>query len=120
MDYKTFLSKVIEDGIAGVKRDYKRKSQKLIREGSIAGFEACREKNPVQLNELLEHSEKVSQEAMVGELKDYWYYRGFLLEVKWVCNVVSAMLMNQKLPTIIPPTARGVIQAGNIIGVTGK
>ena len=37
----------------------------------------------------------------------YWYARCFALEVEWVCNVVSAMLMNEGRPTIVTPTARG-------------
>jgi len=40
--------------------------------------------------------------------------------MNWVCNVVSALLMNQGLSTIIQPTARGVLKAAEIVGVRGQ
>lgn len=124
MDYQKFLSEVIKGGIKGAKRDYRRVGQKVILKGSIAGFEACRNKNPIELAKLLEESGKKSQglfrtkfNPTTKELNKYWEARGFTLEVEWVCNVVSAMLMNEKKPTIIPPTARGMIRASEIVGV---
>lgn len=54
------------------------------------------------------------------ELDEYWEARGFALEVEWVCNVVSAILMNEGKPTIIPPTARGTIRASEIVGIAPK
>lgn len=117
MDYNQFLKKIIDDGIKAAKKDYKRKDQKLIKEGSVAGFEACRDKNPLELKELLETAQKKSRKKMLNQAKDYWYHRGFSSEIEWVCNVVSAMLMNVKQPVIITPTARGVIRAADIVGV---
>ena len=117
MEYNKFLKKIIDGGIEGVKKDYKRKDQKLIREGSVAGFETCRDKNPIELKTLLNEAQEKSNKAMINQSKDYWYHRGFTLEIEWVCNVVSAMLYNNKQPTIIIPTARGMMRAAEIIGV---
>ncbi len=44
-------------------------------------------------------------------------FRGFAMEVAWICHIVSARLSPQGLPTIIPPTARGMITASKILGV---
>ena len=117
MNYEQFLEQVINDGIEGAKRDYKRENQKLLREGSISGFESCRGKSIVELSKLLEESQKESHKKSMERAENYWYYLGFALEVEWVCNVVSAMLMNQGQPTIINPTARGMIRVANIIGI---
>ena len=120
MEYKDFLNQIIDGGIAGAKRDYKRPDQKLLLDGSIVGFEACRDKNPIELADLLETAQRKSHEAKLNQAEDYWYHRGFVLEVEWVCNVVSAMQMNSGPPTIIPPTARGVMRAAEIVGVKEK
>ncbi len=136
MTYEEFLNRVIDDGIEAAKRDYavgnygrSRKTrqpdptQKGLLNGSVAGFEACRKKTPAELGELLAERHRITAEAMrhhhAGELliEEYWYARGFELEVEWTCNCVSAVLMNEGLPTIVPPTYRGYMQAAKIVGV---
>ena len=50
------------------------------------------------------------------DIERYWRVRCFALEVEWTCNVVSAALVNQGLgEAIVPPTARGVMQAARIL-----
>ena len=117
MSYKKFLEQVINDGIKAVKHDYIRADQKLIKKGSIEGFESCRNKNPLELSNVLKIAQSKSHKAMLNQVKNYWYYRGFTLEVEWVCSVVSAILMNAGQPVIITPSARGVIKAAEIIGI---
>ncbi len=55
------------------------------------------------------------------ERKDnYWWFRCYQAEVEWVCNVVSAMLMNEGHITPLLswlPTANGYIKVASIIGV---
>lgn len=112
--HDAFLEEVISQGIAGAKADYK-PSDKL--KGSIAGFEACRGKNIPELTELLSAARIATWDARQREASDYWWFRCYECEVEWVCNCVSACLLNQGLPTIVPPTARGVMQAARIVGV---
>ena len=126
MEFDKFLTAIIDKGIKACKRDYKRADQKSILKGSIAGFEACRGKNTLELSQLLDKAGKTSQDwTMKSDLKSkkdidkHLELRGFALEVEWVCNVVSASLMNDGLPTIVPPTARGVMTASKILGVKG-
>src|SRR3974390_2587639 len=111
MDYHTFLARVIDDGIAAAKRDYSRPDQLQKLEGSIAGFEACRDLQPRDLRDELESSRVTTQDTYVNMRANYWRDRCYEAEVEWVCNVVSAMLMSAGLPTIVTPTARGAIKA---------
>lgn len=117
MDYTTFLTHVIEDGVRAAKQDYAKPEQANKLQGSIEGFEQCRSKTPSQLKELLELLRKATSNARNDntELTEYWKIRCREVEVEWVCNVVSAMLMNQRLPIIIPPTARGVMRAAEVL-----
>jgi len=93
MNYQEFLTKVIDEGIAAARKDYADQKDKL--NGSIAGFEACRDKTPEELKLLLESSQISTKDAYTNQLVNYWWFRCYEAEVEWVCNVVSAMLYNQ-------------------------
>lgn len=116
MNWDNFINQIVDMGIAAAKRDYTRPDQKALLDGSIAGFEACRDKSVTELARIL-----VDLRGPGGVYQsDIFYYRGFNNEVTWVCNVVSAALYNQGLPTIIPPTVRGMQTAAKILGVKGQ
>lgn len=122
MSFDEFLSRVIDDGIAAAKADYVKPEQKHKLEGSIEGFEACRDKSSVQLALLLADARQAAQRAYQesagsDEVEDYWRVRCYEAEVEWVCNCVSAVLMNESRECIVPPTARGVMKAAEIVGV---
>src|SRR6266404_1999518 len=114
MDYWKFLGRVIDDGIAAAKADYAKPRQKDQLEGSIAGFEACRKKAPLELKNLLEMARQQTRSARVQEAENYWWFRCYELEIEWVCNVVSAAMMNQGAGQIVPPTGRGLMKAAEI------
>ena len=128
------LSRIINDGIEAAKHDYApenyggdRPTQRGLLAGSVAGFEACRGKTPDELKALLHDARQKSHDAMAtvyhldgkrkADLKAVWYAKGYEGEVEWVCNCVSAVLMNEGLPTIVPPTARGMMRVAEIVGV---
>jgi len=131
MSYNQFLTRVIDEGIEAVKIDYADAENK--REGSIAGFEACRGLDPTQLGDLFftasknmtdyarDHIEldRIIHDNGFTMVQDYWWYRCYQSEVEWVCNVVSAMLQNEGTEPILShlPTARGVFKAAEILGV---
>ena len=124
MNYTEFLTKVIDEGIEAAKADYTEESDKQRLEGSIAGFNACRNKSPEELVEVWKESSKKTNDASHEVYKtkskgDYWYYRCFQLEAEWVCNVVSAMLMNEGHEPLLSwlPTASAMRKAASIIGV---
>lgn len=117
MEFDAFLTRVINEGIEGARVSYTSQAQKPKLDGSIAGFEACRGKSVSELKLLLEASQTASEDARRGKERNYWWYRCYESEVEWVCNCVSAALMNSGQPPIIPPTARGLMKAASILGV---
>lgn len=122
LSYPDFLNRIINDGIEAVRIDYADDKNRM--EGSIAGFEACRGLDPIQLGELFRRASANMSEAMY-EARDsedhakYWWHRCYQAEVEWVCNVVSSMLLNENLPPILHhlPTVRGMQKAAEILGV---
>lgn len=114
MTLQQFIERVINDGISAARKDYAGSDEKL--SGSIAGFESCRGKSPAELAALLRGAEKHCESLRRHNIKDdYWFHRCRHLEIEWVCNVVSAVLVNEGAPPIVTPTARGTIKAATII-----
>lgn len=115
MNYEEFLERIINDGIEAAKKDYEGEKEKEKLEGSIAGFEACRGKNPQQLVDEYKKAMQLQQEAFILRVENYWWFRCFTLEVEWVINVVSAGIRIELLSHL--PTARGLFKAAEILGV---
>ena len=128
MTYDEFLKRVVDEGIEAARSDYTKPEDKPRLEGSIEGFEACRNKNPMELTVVLSDVRKATQQAYrdSGEGKisgdEYWKIRCREAEAEWVCNCVSALLANAGMPPIdsLMPTARGVMKAASIVGVSEK
>jgi hypothetical protein len=116
MNLPTFVNKVIDQGIEAAKADYTKPEQAQELKGSLAGFEKCRRKNPDQLRDLLLEANTRANEAFREE-KDYWFFRCMALEIEWVCNCTSAVLVNEGLPSLagMIPTCRGVLKANEIL-----
>ncbi len=125
MVYIEFLTQVIEDGLKSVGSDESLARHPKQLEGARAGFEACRDKLPEQLAELLAEANRKSALAYSmandkdADIEEYWKQQYYTLQVEWVCNTVSAMLMSQGAPMITTVTARGVMNAARILGVSG-
>lgn len=123
MTYTEALSSIIDQGMEAARKDYDREDQKSKLEGSLEGFERCRDKTPQQLKEVLDSAKVSTYQALHDSHEDkittdqYWKIRCCEAEIEWVCNVVSSILHNQGLPTIITPTARGMMKAAEIVGV---
>jgi len=115
MEYNTLLTRIIDEGIEAAKKSYANRPDKL--KGSVDGFESCRGKSPAELASALAAAGAATNAARICRADNYWEVRCFELEVEWMCNVVSAALLNQGLPTIVQPTARGMMKAASIIGV---
>ena len=61
--------------------------------------------------------ERTIKDAGISRERDFWYYRCYQAEVEWVCNVVSAVLVNEGGKSLFAhlPTARGWIKANEIL-----
>lgn len=117
MNWDNFINQIVDLGIEAARRDYKRMDQKPLLDGSIAGFEACRDKSVVDLPKILEAAAQERSRAQSGSTTGILKARGYYNEVEWVCNVASAALYNQGLPVIMQPTARAMQTAAKILGV---
>jgi len=112
MTYEVFLGHIIDNGITAARADYIRNQEKL--RGAVAGFEACRDKKPSELAELLEASRKNTETARrSGAL--YWQTRCFEAEVEWVCNCISVVLHAMQVPIILHPTLRATTEVAQLI-----
>lgn len=115
MNYNDALTKIIDIGIEAAKRDYARQVQVQKRNGSLQGFGECCGLSVEGLAALLGNADARADIARRDQAADYWYWRCRQAEIEWVCNVISAMLMNEGLPVIIQPTARGLLMADRIL-----
>lgn len=115
MEYARFLTRVIDDGIAAAQKSYATDQPKLA--GAIAAFESCRGKPPDALQAVLLYARGETARVVGGSLSDYWRARVYEAEVEWVCNCVSAVLLGQGKPVLVPPTARGFLKAAQVLGV---
>lgn len=119
MNLIEFIERICDDGIAAVEVDYAHDEHK--RRGAIEGFSACRGKNTLELAALLQNAREAKRMAHrftnQENIGAYWETVCYEAEIMWVCNCVSAVLMNEGQPVIIPPTARGAMKAAEVIGV---
>lgn len=116
MTYQEFLSQIIKDGLEEVSVVYKDQPNKL--KGCIEGFKACEDCTPEELLIQLKRAGEQRSWAYDGSDHDkYWRARMKEAQIEFVCNCVSAMLMNENKPVIITPTARGVMKAAEILNI---
>jgi len=115
MSATEFLEHVINEGIEAAKKDYKEGTEKY--KGAIDGFEACRNCESKELLELYLIANEYVQNAYRENADNYWYFRCYQAEIEWVCNVVSAILVNEGSAPILPhlPTVNGVLKADEIL-----
>jgi len=120
MNYDEFLNTIIDNGIAGAKTDYTEEQQREHLEGSIAGFEACRNKFPHELIEVYHESNEYANKAFFERDADkYWWFRCYQLEVEWVLNCISASMVNEGGAPLLPhlPTCNAMMAVSRILGV---
>lgn len=118
MNHDEFVNRLADDGIASVRRDDSLKAKPRRLAGSVAGFEACRGKSPEELLVLLGQADR-DTDAHRGskDVESYWAARYYAIQIEWVLNCVSAVMLNQGQRPIVPPTARGMLRAAQILGV---
>ena len=125
MTYEQLLDRIISDGIAEVQVAYAEPKDHHKRDGAIAGFEACRGKDPVDLVKLWNECEQEAARIRIDchesnrSSDDYWRARYKALQVEFVCNVVSVGLVGNGSGPLLAhlPTARGAMKYAEIVGV---
>jgi hypothetical protein len=125
MEYLAALDAVIRRGIEGCKKTYKDQPHKL--EGSIQGFESCRNKTPDELFKLLDEAQRNTEDARrranEGKLTtpEFWKIRHVELQIEWTCNNMAVFLVEAGLrspfPRHVGPTAFAYRNMATILGV---
>ncbi len=119
MTYQDFVARIIGDGERAATRDYADNAPKLA--GARDGFAACRTcGSPPELALLLAFARDQVQAQLRAPLLDaeaHTHASAFAAEIEWVCNCVSALLLNEGHQPICPPTARGVLKCAELLGV---
>lgn len=94
MEYNEFLNLTISDGMNAARCNYDEAKDANKLSGALAGFEACRDKEPEELREIYtETISYINNARRDHDLQAYWYFRCYQLEVEWVCNVVSGLIL---------------------------
>lgn len=123
--YHQLLDRVITDGIAEVREAYVDPKDHHKRDGAIEGFEACRYKTATELVALWTEAERIAPQIAdecrrhVRPDNDYWRHRYKILQIEFVCNVVSVGLTRKGHAPLLShlPTARGAMKYAEIVGV---
>jgi len=101
------LNFIIDDGIESARHDYATPRHFLKRAGAVAGFEERRNRKPAQIAALFVAANERASQAIREEDPRYQFWRCRALEIGWVANVLSNILVvNGELP-ITTMTARG-------------
>lgn len=90
--YFLILNQTIESGIFQAKQSYYRIDDFHKLEGSIAGFEACRNCSLQQISDLIKESNDYVQEARLKNLDNYWFFRCYNAEVYFVYKKLELLL----------------------------
>lgn len=115
MNLLQFVNRVVDEGIKAAKRDYARSDQREKLKGSIAGFEACRDNEPIDLKLLLDSAHQATETAREDGDEMFWWYRCYEAEVEFVCKCVSVVLMRDKYPKIAEPCSRSIALTEKIL-----
>lgn len=104
--YQDFLASVIDESKLTASNFFRYDSI-YAESGALAGLEACRDKSPPQLSELLTRSYRVHHMALHETVPQrYVKITAFLHEVLWICTVISCVLVNQGIEPIVQPTLK--------------
>lgn len=114
------LEIIINDGIKVATEDYNKPEQKEHLEGSVDGFNACRNLDVAGLIDMYKTANKYVKNAYDEKDEKYWYFRCYQAEIEWVINVVSALfiLHDEKVEIIdYLPTVNGMSKAMHVMSV---
>ncbi|MFC0407468.1 hypothetical protein [Roseomonas elaeocarpi] len=87
-------------------------------EQAIAECRACMDDNMAEgLREQLRQARLDSAAAVATQAPDQWFWFAREIQTEWIACVVSVILLQQHLPTIVPPTRGAAIAAARLAGL---
>lgn len=72
---------------------------------------------PEKLGRLLREARLDAEASSAAGSSDHWFWFCREAQIEWIAEVVSVVLMQGRLPTIVPPTKGAAIAAAVILGV---
>jgi hypothetical protein len=117
-----FIEEVCRAGEAGARVSYANPRDAGKLKGALEGFAVSRTATPLTFEALLIEANRKAEQLMVvsptpEQIDAYWEARCCALEIEWVMNCVSAVLVSAgKRPLAAHlPTARGMMQAKHVM-----
>ena len=88
-------------------------------EQAIAECRACMGGDDMaeRLREQLRQARLDSAAAVATQAPDQWFWFAREVQTEWIASVVSVILLQQQLPTIVPPTRGAAIAAARLAGL---
>lgn len=83
MEFRDELNEIVRQAMAGARRDYALPAQIEKLEGSLAGLEACLNRTPEELREVLKEADEYIKLATPDT---YRWFRCYQAEVEFVCK----------------------------------
>ena len=106
---RDFLHFLLEDALEEARAAHPGPSDRLAFEGAERALAECRaalcsEDPSRDLGRLLARAREDSEAATANAAPDQWFWFCREAQVEWIANVFSVILMNNRMPTIVPPT----------------
>jgi hypothetical protein len=110
------LHLLIEDGIEGARHSHASPSRSRLFQGTVDAYEACREREPGELMDLLTRAAVARVDAARRDDEDLEYLSAYEATVESVASVMSCALEYHRLPPITRITTRARIRYAAIVG----
>lgn len=128
MTYEQLIDRIITDGIQEVQTIYAAPEDHPKRDGALAGFEACRGKTAPELVTLWADTERETRQIRAAyqegkhTIQDYWRSCYKMLQIEFICNVVSVGLTNNGHAPLLAhqPTMQGALKYAAIVGTSAR
>lgn len=112
--YFDFLDKVIADCETSANTHYSSSPSEL--ESALNALKTCKAKTPGELKDIYESAVSASREARFEKSSKYTEIRCHEIEVEFICDAVSAILVNSgEEPILGKPTKKGFAKAHSVV-----
>lgn len=117
-----FLNFLLDDAMEDARvRSMSSPGDRMEFEGASLALEECRrcldgDRMAIRMEMLLHEARTASAEAQSAGWPDtaFWFARE--VQVEWIADVVSVILLHCRMPTIMPPTRGAAIAAAKLAG----
>lgn len=120
MTYTEFVRQIITEGVEVLASAALETPESPQLAGALSACEACLKCDSAPaLGVLLAFARNKHADVLREPVPDAdrcLFAQGFAYEVEWICNCVSALLLNEGLQPLITPTSRGIMKCAELLG----